>query len=216
MGIKHIVDYGVIAILAVMSIIAVAIAIERFSFFRKVNITEYKTLEILELELTRHLHIIATIGSNAPYVGLLGTVLGIMFTFYVMGEGAGTNVNDIMALFNNIEQVDEDTKLEMLTNWLSSYLNQQDIVDIIDASLKEKEEEEADEAKAGSGDDFEMSAGGGSSSMPPMGNLGSTDEEEPPEIPTDTTEPTTETEPESAPELAPQVDLANVEGQNLL
>ena len=54
MGIKHIVDYGVIAILAVMSIIAVAIAIERFSFFRKVNITEYKTLEILELELTRH------------------------------------------------------------------------------------------------------------------------------------------------------------------
>lgn len=126
------------------------------------------------------------------------------------------NVNDIMALFNNIEQVDEDTKLEMLTNWLSSYLNQQDIVDILDASLKEKEDEEADEAKAGSGNDFEMSAGGGGSGMPPMGNLGSTDEEEPPEIPTDTTEPTTETEPESAPELAPQVDLANVEGQNLL
>jgi len=96
MGIKHIVDYGVIAILAVMSIIAVAVAIERFKFFKKVNVSEYKTLEILELELTRHLHIIATIGSNAPYVGLLGTVLGIMFTFSVMGEGAGANVNDIM------------------------------------------------------------------------------------------------------------------------
>ncbi len=96
MGIKHIVDYGVIAILAVMSIIAVAVAIERFRFFKKVNVNEYKTLEILELELTRHLHIIATIGSNAPYVGLLGTVLGIMFTFSVMGEGAGANVNDIM------------------------------------------------------------------------------------------------------------------------
>ena len=96
MGIKHIVDYGVIAILAVMSIIAVAVAIERFKFFKKVNVSEYKTLEILELELTRHLHIIATIGSNAPYVGLLGTVLGIMFTFSVMGAGAGANVNDIM------------------------------------------------------------------------------------------------------------------------
>ena len=96
MGIKHIVDYGVIAILAVMSIIAVAVAIERFKFFKKVNVSEYKSLEILELELTRHLHIIATIGSNAPYVGLLGTVLGIMFTFSVMGEGAGANVNDIM------------------------------------------------------------------------------------------------------------------------
>lgn len=129
------------------------------------------------------------------------------------------NVNDIMALFNNIEQVDEDIKLEMLTNWLSSYLNQQDIVDILDTSLKEKEAEEAeeiDETKAGGGDDFEMSAGGGSSSMPPMGNLGSTDEEKSPGIPIDTIEPTAETEPESAPELAPQVDLANVEGQNLL
>ena len=129
------------------------------------------------------------------------------------------NVNDIMALFNNIEQVDEDIKLEMLTNWLSSYLNQQDIVDILDTSLKEKEAEEAeeiDETKAGGGDDFEMSAGGGSSSMPPMGNLGSTDEEKSPGIPIDTIEPTAETEPESAPELAPQVDLADVEGQNLL
>lgn len=96
MGMKHLVDYGVIAILAVMSIIAVAVAIERFRFFKKVDIDNYKTLELLELELTKHMHIIATIGSNAPYVGLLGTVLGIMFTFSVMGTGAGANVNDIM------------------------------------------------------------------------------------------------------------------------
>ena len=96
MGMKHLVDYGVIAILAIMSVIAVAVAIERFKFFKKVNIDNYKTLELLELELTKHMHIIATIGSNAPYVGLLGTVLGIMFTFSVMGTGAGANVNDIM------------------------------------------------------------------------------------------------------------------------
>ena len=125
------------------------------------------------------------------------------------------NVNDIMALFNNIEQVDEDTKLDMLTNWLSSYLNQQDVVDIINQTLKEKEKEENENVE-NDGDDFEMSAGGGSSSMPPVGNLGNTNEKESPEIPTDTTEPTTETEPESTPELAPQVDLADVEGQNLL
>lgn len=42
------------------------------------------------------MHIIATIGSNSPYVGLLGTVLGIMFTFSAMGTGVGANVNDIM------------------------------------------------------------------------------------------------------------------------
>ncbi len=96
MGMKHLVDYGVIAILAVMSIVAVAVAIERFKFFKKVNIDDYKTIELLELELTKNMHIIATIGSNAPYVGLLGTVLGIMFTFSVMGSGVGANVNDIM------------------------------------------------------------------------------------------------------------------------
>lgn len=96
MGMRHLVDYGVIAILGVMSVIAVAVAIERYLFFKKVNIEKYKTVELLELELTKHLHIVATIGSNAPYVGLLGTVLGIMFTFSVMGTGAGANVNDIM------------------------------------------------------------------------------------------------------------------------
>lgn len=96
MGMRHLVDYGVIAILGVMSVIAVAVAIERYLFFKKVNIEKYKTVELLELELTKHLHIVATIGSNAPYVGLLGTVLGIMFTFSVMGMGAGANVNDIM------------------------------------------------------------------------------------------------------------------------
>lgn len=96
MGMRHLVDYGVIAILGIMSVIAVAIAIERYLFFKKVNIENYKTVELLELELTKHMHIIATIGSNAPYVGLLGTVVGIMFTFSVMGTGAGANVNDIM------------------------------------------------------------------------------------------------------------------------
>ena len=43
------------------------------------------------------LHLIGTIGSNAPYIGLLGTVLGIMQTFYSMGTNGTTNVNDIMA-----------------------------------------------------------------------------------------------------------------------
>ena len=103
----------------------------------------------------------------------------------------------------------------MFKNWLSSYLNQQDVVDIINQTLKEKEKEDQENIED-DGDDFEMSAGGGSSSMPPRGNLGNTNEGEPLEIPTDTTEPTTETEPESTPELAPQVDLADVEGQNLL
>jgi len=38
------------------------------------------------LALSKHLSAIASIGSNAPYIGLLGTVLAIILTFYVVGE----------------------------------------------------------------------------------------------------------------------------------
>lgn len=96
MALEHLVDYGVIAILALMSVIAVAVAIERRSFYKKVKVDDYDTIELLELDLTKRLHIIATIGSNAPYVGLLGTVIGIMFTFYAMGNDGGVEVNVIM------------------------------------------------------------------------------------------------------------------------
>ncbi len=96
---KDIVDYGIIGGLFVMSVIAVGIAIERFSFIKRFDIKEAalksQTREELEIELTKRLYIIASIGSNAPYIGLLGTVLGIMLTFYEMGQG-GMDVKNIM------------------------------------------------------------------------------------------------------------------------
>lgn len=92
----HAVDYGVIGLLVVMSIIAFSIAIERYLVFRKVQITEYDDKKSLELELTKKLHIIAIVGSNAPYVGLLGTVLGIMLTFYTMGQSGFMDTGKIM------------------------------------------------------------------------------------------------------------------------
>ena len=36
--------------------------------------------------MTRHMSIIGTIASNAPYIGLLGTVLAIMLTFMTMSN----------------------------------------------------------------------------------------------------------------------------------
>ena len=78
------------------------------------------------------------------------------------------NVNDILSLFNNLETVDEDTKLKMLIEWLSNYLNQQDIVDIIDERLKELEQEEKEnppEEKDDEDAEFDMSSGG------PVGGL---------------------------------------------
>lgn len=83
---KSLIEYGIIGLLAVMSLIAVAVAIERFRFFKGLRPDEFTNRNLLELAVTRRLHIIATIGSNAPYVGLLGTVLGIMLIFYTMGQ----------------------------------------------------------------------------------------------------------------------------------
>jgi biopolymer transport protein ExbB len=83
---KVTVDYGVIGFLAFMSVIAIGITIERWLFLRKMNVKEYKDKKELELLITNKIHIIATVGSNAPYIGLLGTVLGIMLTFYTMGD----------------------------------------------------------------------------------------------------------------------------------
>ena len=96
MAAKYLIDYGIIGFLGLMSVVAIAIAIERSKFYKQIKLESYDTIELLELDLTKRLHIIATIGSNAPYVGLLGTVLGIMFTFYAMGHGSGVDVNSIM------------------------------------------------------------------------------------------------------------------------
>lgn len=94
--ISAVVDYGVIGLLILMSIIAVSIAIERLLIYQKVNVNEFDDKKSLEIRLTDKLHIIATIGSNAPYIGLLGTVLGIMLTFYNIGKEGLIDTSKIM------------------------------------------------------------------------------------------------------------------------
>ena len=93
---KLFVDYGIIGFLIFMSIVSLSIAIERFLTYRKIKPDDFTTKKSLELVLTRKIHIIATIGSNAPYIGLLGTVLGIMFTFYNIGEEGYMETGKIM------------------------------------------------------------------------------------------------------------------------
>ncbi|WP_457606531.1 TonB-system energizer ExbB [Nitratifractor sp.] len=83
---KNIIDYGVISLLIVMSLATFTYAFERWLFYRRIDLTLYPSRKILELDLGRNLGPIATIGSSAPYIGLLGTVLAIILTFYVIGE----------------------------------------------------------------------------------------------------------------------------------
>jgi biopolymer transport protein ExbB len=93
---KAIVDYGIIGLLIIMSVIALTIAVERYLVFRKIRVENFDDKKTLEIELTKRMHIIATIGSNAPYIGLLGTVLGIMLTFYIMGREGMMDTSKIM------------------------------------------------------------------------------------------------------------------------
>ncbi len=94
---QGVLDYGIIGILCAMSVVAVAVAVERWLVFRRVDIGTFGDKKVLELELTEKLHIIATIGSNAPYVGLLGTVLGIMLTFASLGKQGFMDTGSIMS-----------------------------------------------------------------------------------------------------------------------
>ena len=82
---KMAVDYGIIGLLGTMSVIAFAYGVERFFYYRSVNIDTFETKNSAEAELTKNLTTISVIGSNAPYVGLLGTVAGIMVVFYEIG-----------------------------------------------------------------------------------------------------------------------------------
>ena len=93
---KVIIDYGIIWLLVLLSIVAVACAIERNMVFKRIRLQDFSDKKSLELELTKKLHVIATIGSNAPYLGLLGTVLGIMLTFYSMGSEGFMDTGKIM------------------------------------------------------------------------------------------------------------------------
>jgi biopolymer transport protein ExbB len=95
-ALKETVDYGVIGLLLALSLWAVAVAVERWLFYRRIDPAQYPNLQVFELALTKRLVIIGTVAANAPYIGLLGTVLGIMLTFHTMGTSGTMAVSTIM------------------------------------------------------------------------------------------------------------------------
>ncbi len=95
-ALKDIIDYGVIGLLLALSVWSVAIAIERWLFYRRINLSQFSNAQLLEITLTKRLVIIGTVAANAPYIGLLGTVLGIMLTFHAMGTSGTMAVSTIM------------------------------------------------------------------------------------------------------------------------
>ncbi len=93
---EELLDYGVMGTLFIMSVVSLWLFIERMMYYRSVDLEKYDRKELLELDLSDNLSTISAIGANAPYVGLLGTILGIMITFYSLGEIGAVDTKKIM------------------------------------------------------------------------------------------------------------------------
>lgn len=95
-ALKHAVDYGIIGLLVALSLWALAVAVERWLYYRRVTPKHFDDIQTMEMALTKRLVVIGTVAANAPYIGLLGTVLGIMLTFHTMGTSGTMAVGAIM------------------------------------------------------------------------------------------------------------------------
>lgn len=95
-ALKNAVEYGIIGLLVALSVWSVAVAVERWLYYRRVDLSQFSDAQTFEMALTKRLVIIGTVAANAPYIGLLGTVLGIMMTFHTMGTSGTMAVNTIM------------------------------------------------------------------------------------------------------------------------
>lgn len=93
---KQYLDISVFTVLGIMSFLALSYSIERLISYHRINVNRYAQLEQLKIELNKGLPVIATVASNAPYVGLLGTVFGIMLTFYDIGQTGQIDTNSVM------------------------------------------------------------------------------------------------------------------------
>ncbi len=94
---KDCVEYGILGFLIILSIIVLTLIVERILAYKKVDILGFDDKKLLEIELTRNLTLLATIGTNAPYIGLLGTVGGIMLTFLEISQGDLVSTAAIMS-----------------------------------------------------------------------------------------------------------------------
>lgn len=93
---KDTVDCLIFGVLGLMGFITLWLTIERLMFLKNFEPAEYPTKNAADKALTDNLTTLYIIYSNAPYVGLLGTVIGIMITFYDMGTSGSINAGEIM------------------------------------------------------------------------------------------------------------------------
>lgn len=93
---KEAVDYVIFGILGLMGFVALWLTIERMLFLKRYRPGDYASEEERGIALTKNFTTLYIIYSNAPYVGLLGMVIGIMLTFYDMGSTGAIDAGRIM------------------------------------------------------------------------------------------------------------------------
>lgn len=88
----------VLWVLIAMSVISVGVIVERVLAFRYIkNDLQNLSSAKIRILLEKRLGILATFGNNAPFIGLFGTVLGVINAFHSLSkEGSEFGVNAVM------------------------------------------------------------------------------------------------------------------------
>jgi len=91
-------DVAVFSVLGVMSVIWLWASLERWWFYRRLQgrLMQFVTPESLRIALTQNLTFIGSVAANAPYVGLLGTVLGVLVAFFDLAQGGKFDTAAVM------------------------------------------------------------------------------------------------------------------------
>lgn len=87
----------VLWILIAMSVISLGVIVERWLVFIHIQ-TYIKTNSVIQIRiiLEKRLGILATFGNNAPFIGLFGTVLGVINAFHALSNSNDFKVNTVM------------------------------------------------------------------------------------------------------------------------
>lgn len=125
------------------------------------------------------------------------------------------NVNDMISLVDNLEKIDETTKLDMILDWLGSYLNQQDIVDIINKHLKELEQDE-EEQKEDIDNKSKKSISSNGSNTPSFSSFDNNLMNNEEDIDADVDTNIEDNNQNNTPELSNEVNLSDIEGEDLV
>jgi hypothetical protein len=64
-ALSNAVDYGIIGLLLALSVWSVAIAVERFLYYRRIDLAQFHSQQTLEIALTKRLVVIGTVARSS-------------------------------------------------------------------------------------------------------------------------------------------------------